>query len=74
MLLHRRVLDVDRADSRQLPDVDAGNLKRPVVFLPLVTTTTIIDVLRCNTEASIQQENQPINLNNHTDLLINNKN
>jgi len=43
---------VDCADSRQLPDVNTGNLKWLVVFLPRVTTTTATGLPRCTTEAT----------------------
>lgn len=56
VLLYRRVLDVDRADSRQLPDVNASNLERLVVFLPLVTATTIDVSLQCTIQVSIHQQ------------------
>jgi len=42
VLLDGRLLDVDRANSGQLPNVDAGYGKWLVIFPPLVTTPTII--------------------------------
>jgi len=41
MLLNGRILDVDRANSRHLPNVDAGYDKWLAIFPPLVTTPTI---------------------------------
>ena len=41
MLLNGRILDVDRANSRNLPNVDAGYDKWLAIFPPLVTTPTI---------------------------------
>jgi len=49
VLLHRRVLDVNRTHSRSLPDVDAGYFKWFSVLSPLITASINRHSFTCHT-------------------------